>query len=254
MKGKIQLTLVQIDNYGPWTMGLGPHREPDLQILQSELYSDLQRLFSSRGGLAFYGRFDNMLAISNGIDLEEHREILESISRRYPVTVSMGIGVGTTAYEAQENASYALRSFGASRSSNRTRVLASCNEKLSKDESMVQIAHLDVTDVSSTLTDTVSAYEAQITMLRVLEVLSEGFLKKKALVFFMGGDNFVAPSNGLVKRDYVDILEFVSHELAIKLKAGVGVAQDALGALNLASEALDALRHDDSKKPVYFLP
>ena len=39
----IQITLIQIDNYGPWTVTPGPRAEPDLQTLQSRLYGDLER-------------------------------------------------------------------------------------------------------------------------------------------------------------------------------------------------------------------
>ena len=46
----IQLTLIQLDNYGRFTELLGADRESDLQILQSELYADLQRMFAQRIG------------------------------------------------------------------------------------------------------------------------------------------------------------------------------------------------------------
>ena len=36
-----QLTLIQIDNYGPWTVTPEPRREVDLQTLQSRLYADV---------------------------------------------------------------------------------------------------------------------------------------------------------------------------------------------------------------------
>ncbi|MGD0510903.1 MAG: GTP cyclohydrolase IIa, partial [Candidatus Micrarchaeaceae archaeon] len=52
----IQMTLIQIDNYGPWTVTPTPRAEADLQILQSELYADLQRQFAAKGGLVFFTR------------------------------------------------------------------------------------------------------------------------------------------------------------------------------------------------------
>ncbi len=39
----IQMTLIQIDNYGPWTVTPNPRNESDLQILQAELFADVQR-------------------------------------------------------------------------------------------------------------------------------------------------------------------------------------------------------------------
>jgi len=86
------MTLVQIDNYGPWTVTPTPRAEADLQILQSELYADLQRQFAAKGGLVFFTRFDNMLAATNGVDMEDHLRIQKSIGNRYPITVSMGVG------------------------------------------------------------------------------------------------------------------------------------------------------------------
>ena len=68
----IQMTLIQIDNYGPWTVTPRPRNESDLQILQSELFADVQRQFATKKGLVFFTRFDNMLAITNGINKEDH--------------------------------------------------------------------------------------------------------------------------------------------------------------------------------------
>ena len=36
----VQLSLVQIDEYGPWTVTPEPRRETDLQSLQATLYAD----------------------------------------------------------------------------------------------------------------------------------------------------------------------------------------------------------------------
>ena len=55
----IQMTLIQIDNYGPWTVTPRPRNESDLQILQAELYADLERQFANKKGLVFFTRFDN---------------------------------------------------------------------------------------------------------------------------------------------------------------------------------------------------
>lgn len=53
----IQMTLIQIDNYGPWTVTPSPKAESDLQILQAELYADLEQQFAARGGLVFFYTF-----------------------------------------------------------------------------------------------------------------------------------------------------------------------------------------------------
>ena len=36
----IQMTLIQIDNYGPWTVTPKPRTESDLQMLQASLFAD----------------------------------------------------------------------------------------------------------------------------------------------------------------------------------------------------------------------
>ena len=71
----IQMTLIQIENYGPWTVTPRPRTESDLQILQARLYADLNSYFGARKGLVFFTRFDNLLAISNGLDEEDHLRI-----------------------------------------------------------------------------------------------------------------------------------------------------------------------------------
>lgn len=252
-KGNIQMTIIQIDNYGPWTLCLGPRREHDLQVLQSELYADLQRLFFSKGGLVFCARFDNMLAITNGIDIDTHREIQESICRRYPITISMGIGAGATAREAQEKATRALQSYGSSQSEERYKILAVSEESLKGDENLVQIAHIDVEKATLMLTDRVSAYEALFTLLRVHGVLAEKFLEKKALVFFIGGDNFMVISNGLTRQDYVKILRRVSGRESLRFKAGIGIACNAIEALKLANESLGKVRRAELKESICIL-
>ena len=44
----IQMTLIQIDNYGPWTVTPRPRTESDLQILQAELFADVQRQIAAK--------------------------------------------------------------------------------------------------------------------------------------------------------------------------------------------------------------
>ena len=95
-----QVTLIQIDNYGPWTTTPEPRREVDLQTLQSRLYADVSQLVGNREGYAFFGRFDNMVTVTNGLGREAHELIQESIGNRYPVTASMSVAVGPTPVEA----------------------------------------------------------------------------------------------------------------------------------------------------------
>src|SRR5690606_21485501 len=120
----IQMTLIQIDNYGPWTVTPTPRTEADLQILQAQLYADLQRQFAAKQGLVFFTRFDNMLAVTNNVDVEDHLRIQRSIGNRYPITVSMGVGAAETPYEAQRNATTSLQGYGGAQSEERSEILA----------------------------------------------------------------------------------------------------------------------------------
>ena len=46
----IQMTLIQIDNYGPWTVTPRPRTESDLQMLQASLFADLNNHFGNKKG------------------------------------------------------------------------------------------------------------------------------------------------------------------------------------------------------------
>jgi GTP cyclohydrolase IIa len=251
------MTLIQVDNYGPWTLSLGPGRESYLQVLQSELYAELQRLFTIKEGIVFSGRYDNMLALTNGLSIEDHAEIQRRISRLFPVTVSMGIGVGKSPVEAQDRATKAVQGMGSSRHERRKGVLAAERSiQLGKD-GFVQIAHVDVNNVTQ-LTDSVSAYDLFFSMLRVHSVLSEEFLRMGSLVFFVGGDNFLVVSNGVTRDDYKEALRRTSRKIGLEMKAGVGVGRSAMEALELASRALDNIRStrklmDDSSLPAVLI-
>ncbi len=237
---KIQLTLIQIDNYGPWTVTPAHRREADLQTLQAELFADLERLFSARGGLVFCTRFDNMLAISNGIDANTHRAIQESIHNRYPITLSMGIGAAETPYEAQVLATRALQRVGSSRSVERRGALVGeC--VIPPDEDWVQIAHVDV-DHTSSMTDSRPIYDTHMLLQRVHLLLMEALSKHGALVFYTGGDNFMAPSNGVGEKELQAIIDDVQRELGVELKAGVGGGATAELAARLASQGLKEIR------------
>ena len=181
----IQMTLIQIDNYGPWTVTPTPRAEADLQILQAELYADLQRQFASKGGLVFFTRFDNMLAVTNGVDMEDHLRIQKSIGNRYPITVSMGVGAAETPYEAQRKATNALQNYGGAQSEERTEVLA-IDGLVKSDESFVQIAHIDINGITDSLTDIIPAYDTSFIVNRVQHFLMKKLIEKGSLLFFIG--------------------------------------------------------------------
>ena len=84
-----QVTLVQIDNYGPWTVTPEPRREMDLQTLQSRLFADVAQFMGPRDAYVFSTRYDNMIAVTNGLDGAAHAALQESIAN--PITNSVPV-------------------------------------------------------------------------------------------------------------------------------------------------------------------
>jgi GTP cyclohydrolase IIa len=81
----IQLTIIRIEGYGPWTLTLGSDREAQLQMLQAKIYHDAQRLFTEKNCLVFFNRFDEYFAITNGLSVQDHVAIQRELARLYVV-------------------------------------------------------------------------------------------------------------------------------------------------------------------------
>jgi len=239
---EVQVTLIQLDNYGPWTGTLGNDREHVLQILQANIYSSIQRAFADLGGLVFFNRFDEMLAITNGITLAQHEDIKREIQHQFPVTLSMAIGVGHTPFQAQQNASKLLQRMGGAQSPTRRSVTA-YERTLRLDHSHVQIMHFDIDEVTNTFTDHTSAYETSLHVMTLYTELMKLFREHQALMFFLGGDNFMGVANGLSTKEVNSVIEEYRGK-NIRLKCGIGIAQTARKAAELAAENLDNIRRN----------
>src|ERR671935_2260606 len=101
----IQLTIIRIEGYGPWTLTLGSDREAQLQMLQAKIYHDVEQLFSEKNCIVYFNRFDEYFAITNGLDALDHKEIQRELAGLYDdLKMSMAIGSGKTAFEANLNA------------------------------------------------------------------------------------------------------------------------------------------------------
>ena len=238
----IQMTLIQIDNYGPWTVTPRPRTESDLQILQAELYADIQRQVAARKGLVFYTRFDNLLAITNGLDKEDHLRIQRSIRNRYPITISLGVGAAETPHEAQRLATIALQKEGGAQSSDRKEILAIDSMIEDPDDSFVQVAHIDINSVTETLTDIESAFDTNFMVNKTQHYLMTKLVQRGALLFFIGGDNFMSPCNGLSEQDIEELLVEIDEEIGIGLKAGIGRSDNAEDAAYMADIGLEEIR------------
>ncbi|MDR3292136.1 MAG: GTP cyclohydrolase IIa [Methanobrevibacter sp.] len=248
----IQMTLIQIDNYGPWTVTPKPRNESDIQILQAELFADVQRQFAAKKGLVFFTRFDNMLAITNGINREDHFRIQRSIRNRFPITISMGVGTGETPYKAQKLATKALQKKGGAQSAERKETLA-IDSLVDEKDSYIQIAHIDINGITETLTDNEPAFDTNFIVNKAQHYLMTKLIKKGALLFFIGGDNFMSPCNGLSPQELIDIIEKIKEEIGISHKAGIGRSNNAEDAAYLSDLGLETIREGNNNKIVHIL-
>lgn len=257
----IQITIIRIEGYGPWTLTLGSDREARLQMLQSRMYYDVQRLFSEKECLAYSNRFDEYFAISNGLSVSDHIAIHNQLANLYTnLKLSMTIGKGNTPFEANVNA-HKSRKAGESLTADANifgqAVLYSSNHsssefsfsKLSQTASnlaslngdFVQIMHVDVNNSKKISLD-LSPYEITCLMVKIYSLLSDEFLKKGCLTFFIGGDNFMVISNDTTKEDAETIIDKVGRVVEIKLNCGIGIGKTGRKAASNATKALDTIR------------
>ena len=96
----IQLSILKITEYGPWTLTLGSDREHELQMLQASIYKEVQRLFSEKNCIVFLNRADEFFVVSNGLDLEEHIQIQKTLKKLFEVGLTISIGYGNSPFEA----------------------------------------------------------------------------------------------------------------------------------------------------------
>ena len=239
-----QVTLVQIDNYGPWTVTPEPRREMDLQTLQSRLFADVAQFVGPRDAYVFSTRYDNMIAVTNGLDGAAHAALQESIGNRYPVTVSLGTGVAERPIDALESANRLIQTEGSAQDETRSEVLAG-DYLTETTPSDLQIAHFDVVDVTGKYTDRGNEFDTFLAVERAYGSLAR-YLRERhgALSFFVGGDNVVAVCPDLPETAFADAVAHVADDADIELQVGVGRGASAHEAGFAAKHALEACRDD----------
>ncbi|TLX73094.1 MAG: GTP cyclohydrolase IIa [Thaumarchaeota archaeon] len=232
----IQLTIIKITGYGPWTQTLGSDREHKLQMLQSSLYKEIQNLFSEKNGLVFSNRFDELFAITNGLSLNDHVEIQKKLAEAFDLQLSMTIGRGDSPFEANLKADKARKS----------KIILEKKHNIfgyvdGKADQLVQIIHMDV-DGSTSISAKKSPYEISSLMFKLYSEMSEFFLTKNCLTFFMGGDNFMIVTSGNGKEHSIKFLDLMKEKHGIALNCGIGTAKTAREAAKLATKSLDTVR------------
>ncbi|MDE1769878.1 MAG: GTP cyclohydrolase IIa [Thaumarchaeota archaeon] len=245
----IQLTIIKITGYGPWTLTLGSDREHRLQMLQASLYKEIQDLFSQRNCLAFANRFDELFVITNGLSVDDHIDIQKQLVKSFELGLSISIGQGNTSFEASSNADKARRS----------NIMLSKDHNifglpLKKDADLVQIIHMDV-DGSTSVSAKKSPYEVSLLIIKLYSEMSEFFLQRNSLAFFMGGDNFMIITSGINQEEIAKFLEIVKQKYDISFNCGIGTAKTGRDAAKFATQSLDKIRElrDSGKKDTRIL-
>ena len=239
----IQLTIIKITEYGPWTLTLGSDREHELQMLQAHLYKEIQKLFSEKNCLVFSNRFDEFFVITNGLSLADHIEIQKKLEQVSSLKLSMSIGYADNPFDAN------LKAY----EGKKTPVVLDKDHHIfgfvnGQTNQQVTIMHFDVENITSRR-KVKSPYEISSTIFGIYAKMSEFFLAKKSLAFFMGGDNFMVVTSGDAKKNAQEFLDMAKKEFDVTFNCGIGTGRTAREAVKLATKSLDTIREiRDAKK------
>ncbi len=231
----IQLSILKITEYGPWTLTLDSDREHQLQMLQASLYKEIQKLFSEKNCIVFLNRADEFFVVSNGLNLEDHIHIQKILKKSFTIGLTISIGYGNSPFTAN------LKAY----EGKKNKIVLDVENNIfgfiyEKSDSTVSIMHLDVDDLTSKR-ETNSPYEISSIIFELYSKMSKFFLKKNSLTFFMGGDNFMVVSSEEAKQSVEEFINIVKNN-GILLNCGIGNANTGRDAVKLATKSLDTIR------------
>jgi len=240
----IQLSILKISGYGPWTLTLGSDREHELQMLQASLYKEVQKLFSEKNCLVFLNRADEFFVVSNGLELDDHIQIQKALEKSFDVRLTISIGFGKSPFEANLKAHDGKKN--ETILSKEHNIFGFVN---GKSDSKVSIMHLDVDDLTSK-GQTNSPYEISSIIFALYSKMSKFFLQKDSLTFFMGGDNFIVIASDDAKNSVQNFIDMIKNDDKISLNCGIGNGHTGREAIKLATKSLDTIREirDSGKK------
>ncbi|MDH3855462.1 MAG: GTP cyclohydrolase IIa [Nitrosopumilus sp.] len=232
----IQLSILKITEYGPWTLTLGSDREHELQMLQASLYKEVQKLFSDKNCIVFLNRADEFFVVSNGLELEDHIQIQRTLEKLFDIRLNISIGYGDSPFEAN------LKAY----EGKKNKIMLNIEHNIfgfvnSKSKSQISIMHLDVDNLTSRR-QTNSPYEISSIIFELYSKMSKFFLEKNSLTFFMGGDNFMVISNDDAKKSVQAFINMIKSDDKISLNCGIGNATTGREAVKLATKSLDTIR------------
>jgi len=232
----IQLSILKISGYGPWTLTLGSDREHELQMLQASLYKEVQKLFSEKNCLVFPNRADEFFVVSNGLELDDHIQIQKALEKLFDIRLTISIGYGASPFEANLNAYEGKKN----------EIILNKEHNIfgfvnGKSDSKISIMHLDIDDLTSKR-QTNSPYEISSIVFELYSKMSKFFLEKNSLTFFMGGDNFMIIASDDAKNSVQNFIDIIKSDDKISLNCGIGNGYTAREAVKLATQSLDTIR------------
>lgn len=243
----VRLSIIQADEYGPWTTTPVPRRETDLQALQARLYADFADFVGRSDGYAFYSRFDNMVGVTNQIAPEEYKRFQERIRNRYPITVSIGVGDGPTPLAAVESATEQLQAAGSAQDPDRQEALRA-DDALDPEEAYVTVGHFDIVDVTGSITDEESVVDAHATVQQsVMDLKKHLLAEHESVAHFVGGDNVIAICPPMRTEAFESIVEHLRAETGIEYQVGIGTGSTAHEAGDQAKHALEECRETGTR-------
>lgn len=232
----IQLSILKISGYGPWTLTLGSDREHELQMLQSKLYGELQRNFSEKNCLVFLNRADEFFVVTNGLNLQDHIIIQKNIKEKFDINLSISIGFGDSpleanlkAYEGKQNQIFLDKE---------NNIFGFLSDDMEKN---VTIMHFDVEDLTSKR-KSLSPFEISLIIFDLYSKMMKFFSKSNSLTFFMGGDNFMVISDQNATNSAQNFIDLVKKQDGIILNCGIGTGKTSRDAARLATKSLDTIR------------
>ncbi|MBA4460834.1 MAG: GTP cyclohydrolase IIa, partial [Nitrosopumilaceae archaeon] len=179
---------------------------------------------------------DEFFVVSNGLNLEDHIEIQKDLKEKFDVGLAISIGYGNSPFEANQKAYEGKKNN------------VYLNEEhnifgflTNSSENQVTVMHYDVDDLSSKR-KTLSPYEISSVIFNLYSKMSNYFIGKNSLSFFMGGDNFMVVASDDGKKNAQTFVELIKKEDEILLNCGIGTGKTSREAVCLATKSLDTIR------------
>ncbi len=227
----VRLGVVELVGYREWTETLGHDREWRIQETQARLYAGLQDAAKEVEAYVIPLRMDYMVLLAENVTRLD--PLLEVLRSEAPVPFRIALAKAGSPREAEGESTRRLLMAGHGEV---------VEHQLCRGEEVSTIAHIDVNDISSTLSrDGVTVYESYVKVVSLYSSLQRRLSPRGALVSYLGGDNIIAvlPPSGE---------EGLRPIISDDLKAGIGVAETPRRALGLATLALDTIRREGRKK------